>query len=365
MSKGRPLREELTSADAARRPFAKRLKRQAVAGALQGALSTGIWKLVRSVVPAGVDILLHHRIADPASPDFYGFKGNISATPAEFARQLDYLQRHHTVIDLAQFEAWLTRGAALPPRPVLITFDDGYSDNHDVALPELRKRSMPAVLFLATGYVGDERTFFWDAVADAFARTKRTSTVVPLLGAVELTDPLSRDLTIRAWIEAAKIIEGSKLAPALAGLEQALDCEFATRPPRKTHVDWEDVKALADGGFAICAHTVSHPILARIPLSAVEQEITQSAREIEVRLGRVERTFAYPNGRPQDFTPEHEALLQRLGFVAALRSDGGLALSSEVRRRPYAVRRTCLSARDDLARFAAKLSGLPRLLAAA
>ena len=347
-----------------RPPLVKRLRRGVMAGMLRGALRSGLWRASRAMAPEGIDILLHHRIANPNDPAYFGFKGNISATPAEFSRQLDYLQRYHSVVSLAQFEAWLMEGVALPPRPVLITFDDGYADNHDVALPELRKRSLPAVLFLATGYVGDRQTFFWDGVADAFARTEHRNPAVPLLGTVDLGSAAARDQAIRRWIESAKTIDGSLLGPALADLGRALGCELAARPPRRTHVDWDEVRALADGGFAICAHTVNHPILARVPLSVVEQEVFRSAREIEQHLGRVERTFAYPNGRLQDFLPEHEALLAKLGFVAALRSDGGLALAAEARRRPHAIRRTCLTSRDDLPRFAAKLSGLTRLAVA-
>lgn len=341
----------------------KRVKRQAVRGFLSGTFVGGIWTLARAMSPSAVDVLLHHRIADPRDRNFFGFKGNISATPAMFARQLDYLARHHTVIDLATFEAAVCANGPLPPNPVLITFDDGYADNLEVALPQLSRRGMPAVLFLATGYVADRKAFVWDAVADAMARTRVTSASLPLIGATSLATDTERGCAALSWITAAKRITAAEQHRLLQSLAGALDVELAERPPPRTHVDWQDIARMAAAGVAICPHTVTHPILSRVPLDQARDEIAHSWAEIEQRLGYRARTFAYPNGTASDFGPDHERLLDEQGFRIAFRSDGGRAFLTESRRRRFAVRRIGISARDDVARFAAKLAGLSRFTA--
>jgi peptidoglycan/xylan/chitin deacetylase (PgdA/CDA1 family) len=345
------------------RPLARRLRSGAIRGLLQAALDSRIWPLARALSPPAVDVLLHHRIADPDDPSFFGFKGNISATPAMFARQLDYLGRHHTVIDLATFEAAIVEGRALPRNALLITFDDGYADNLDVALPELLRRGMPAVLFLATGFVGDRKAFAWDTAADAFSRTGRVTATVPLLGDRQLATRQQREAAVRDFIMAAKRIPDPAARAALDGLAAALDVELAYAPIRRTHVDWADVGRLSAGGFAICPHTVDHPILSRISVEEARSQVIRSRQEIERRTGTRTRTFAYPNGTSDDFGPEHAAMLAEEGFAVAFRSDGGRAFLGEARRCVHAVRRICIGARDDVPRMAAKLGGLTRLTA--
>lgn len=114
----------------------------AVASAIAGAV------LVYRHQAREVPVLMYHRIADIPGDQY-------SVPPALFAWHLDFLQRHgyHT-ISLAAFHAHLTQGASLPPKPVVITLDDGYEDNFTNALPLLAQRQMTAAVFAVAGWVG-------------------------------------------------------------------------------------------------------------------------------------------------------------------------------------------------------------------
>ena len=72
---------------------------------------------------------------------------------------MDYLRANYDPITLRDLVAWLDRGHPLPPRPALVTFDDGYRDNAEVAWPIMRERGVPAVIFLATDYIGTGQPF--------------------------------------------------------------------------------------------------------------------------------------------------------------------------------------------------------------
>jgi peptidoglycan/xylan/chitin deacetylase (PgdA/CDA1 family) len=83
----------------------------------------------------------------------------LTVSPAEFEGQLEWLARHgYTPVRVADWAAWRARAAPLPPRPVLLTFDDGYADLAEHAFPALERRGWPAVVFVVTR----ERVNRWD-----------------------------------------------------------------------------------------------------------------------------------------------------------------------------------------------------------
>ena len=112
---------------------------------------------VRTCQPEGVPVLMYHRVAEDPVPGLEQF----AVTPAEFAMQMDCLARiGATALTLDQFEASIWEGAALPRRPVLITFDDGYVDTMTEAVPVMLRAGMTATIFIPTAHVGG--TSAWD-----------------------------------------------------------------------------------------------------------------------------------------------------------------------------------------------------------
>lgn len=101
-----------------------------------------------------VPILMYHYVrVNPIRWDRLGF--SLSVTPADFARQLDLLRStgFHS-ISLGQLMDAFEHGTALPAHPVVLTFDDGYSDFADVAVPELLAHGFTATDFVVSGFVG-------------------------------------------------------------------------------------------------------------------------------------------------------------------------------------------------------------------
>src|SRR5215216_1446368 len=102
-------------------------------------------------------ILLYHHVGPPRP----GTPASLTVSPQRFARHLRTLPRmRRTVVDLDAVIAWVRDGRPLPERPVLITFDDGYSDLAVSAFPELERRGMPALVFAVSGRVGQGND--WD-----------------------------------------------------------------------------------------------------------------------------------------------------------------------------------------------------------
>ena len=108
-------------------------------------------------------IVNYHRIGD-ANRDLYD-PGLIEATAEEFDDQMTALKKSHQLTELAEVQELAARPSRLRHSHVMVTLDDGYRDNHDLALPILRSHGIRAAFFLATGFVGTRRVPWWDQVA--------------------------------------------------------------------------------------------------------------------------------------------------------------------------------------------------------
>ena len=147
-----------------------------------------------------VPILKYHRVG-PSRPDHVP-----TLSAAAFERQLALLARfRYRVLSLEELVGHLDRGARLPRRSVVITFDDGYEETHTVARPLLKRFGYPAIVFVPPGEVGRAGFATWEQLAE-LARDGITvgshtmhHSYVPLLSAEQLREELQQS---KAVIEA-------------------------------------------------------------------------------------------------------------------------------------------------------------------
>jgi peptidoglycan/xylan/chitin deacetylase (PgdA/CDA1 family) len=288
-------------------------------------------------------ILLYHRVADPPSDPWA-----LSVTPEHFAEQLDALRRHMDVVPLVELLRDDRRRTS--DRAVAVTFDDGYGDNLHAAWPLLRHFDVPWTLFLASGHLGSGRQFWWDQLARALLE----SLTLPMRLRLSIGGRL-RQWTLgpspdgpscapevdRRWLAWGQPDRSPRhtafrelyeiLQPMAAGARDEIIGEIlaqagadAAGPAGDWPLTPEEAAALASAGpVEIGAHTVSHPLLGSMPLHAQREEIEGSKRQLEDLLGRPIRLFAYPFGRPSDYTDETVALVRAARYDAACSNVGG------------------------------------------
>ncbi|NDP41129.1 MAG: polysaccharide deacetylase family protein [Aromatoleum sp.] len=275
------------------------------------------------VAAAGVrgrlSVLIYHRIL-PEPDDVNRW----DVTAAEFERQMRALRESFSPLPLSEALERLAK-RSLPRRAVAVTFDDGYADNAEVALPILRRCGVPATFFVATGYLNGGR--MWnDSVVEAIRRLPGpTADLRPVgLGVLDIGDSDRRRDAIAGILgrwkyEAATDREARATAVAvLAGL----------LPMRDLMMRDDQVRCLRAAGMEIGAHTVSHPILARCADADAEREIVDSGRYLAELLREPIPLFAYPNGRPgKDYEARHVAMVRRAGYRAALSTAPGVAVA--------------------------------------
>jgi len=241
---------------------------------------------------------------------------------AAFSAQMALLTDHFQVLRLEEAVERLSRGR-LPARAVSVSFDDGYADNHDVALPILRRFGIPATFFIATGFLDGGR--MWnDTVIEAIRRAKGPTLDLSGLGlGTYSVDSLpERRTAIHSLLKSIKHKPPSERDQIVDVIAASVEAPM----PTNLMMTRNDVRALCSAGMGIGGHTVNHPILTRLAAPEAEREIADGKAELETIIGEPVALFAYPNGKPmEDFAAEHVALVKRLGFRAAVTTSWGAA----------------------------------------
>jgi len=284
-------------------------------------------------------ILLYHRVENlDDDPQLLG------VSPGHFARHLEYLSRHYRMVSLAELVKGFEQDPDQVDRWVAITFDDGYTDNLRNAKPLLEQYKGRATVFVATGYVGQSREFWWDQLERLFLQPSVLPSRLSLtlcdesreweLGeasrysvvdkaryrdwnVTNQTDPTPRHRIYRELCALLRPLQGQAREVILEHLHTWADCEDLGRESHRA-LTCDEVRQLSSGGCVeVGAHTVSHDVLASLPASAQQGEISASRIQLEEWLDKPVESFAYPYGTRSDYTSETTAFVRGAGFRMA------------------------------------------------
>jgi peptidoglycan/xylan/chitin deacetylase (PgdA/CDA1 family) len=304
-------------------------KRVQLANALD---RVGLWGLVlgaRALVPwKTLTVLTFHRVAGPGAA---GFDPDVSdTTPDDFDRQVGMLKRYFTLIDTRELDAHRA-GAPLPPNPAMITFDDGYRDNHDEALPILRRHGAKAVFFVATRYVDERRLYWWERINRAVAGSSRTRLLIgyPEERAFDLSSHDGRRAATQALLAIVKKHAGLELERFLIGLEEAAGTPLARDDERSLTeallMSWDQVRALKAAGMDVQSHTHDHRILQTITDEEVTEDLRTSRAILEAQIDAPVYALAYPAGKPITAQAGLRRAVRRAGIRLGLTTAPGSA----------------------------------------
>lgn len=273
-------------------------------------------------------ILAYHRVID--MPDEDAFAGDpelVSASVADFQRQMCFVCDHFTPLSLADVLKALDDGAPLPRRSLVVTFDDGHADNYTHAFPVLRSLGVPATIFLSTAYIDSPYERFWfDRVAELFYYAPP--------GRIELTQldhqALLGDLASRRH-ETGQLLRRLKREPnarrlaVLGELEATLAaCVPAERKQERAAMTWEEVREMGDAGIEFGSHTVTHPILSQLDDAAIDSELTVSRERIHACTGQAAVAVAYPVGKIGAYDQRVLRSAKNCGYRIGLSYESGI-----------------------------------------
>jgi peptidoglycan/xylan/chitin deacetylase (PgdA/CDA1 family) len=302
-----------------------------------GSLRRTARRVANLFVPRTI-ILLYHRVAElPSDPQL------LSVTPQHFADQLEILRKQYRPISLQKTDKPLRRS-------VVVTFDDGYADNLWNAKPLLERYDVPAAVFVTTGYVGQDREFWWDQLETLLLERKRLPEMLQLninggirqweLGTSanydedaynhyrswnvsEKNDPSPRQFVYRSLHQLLRPMperEQRKVLNQLRDLASAPSSSPSTSRPLSS----AEVIELDKGGLVeVGSHTVTHPVLSSLSSETQSSEIEHSKTDLEEMLGRPVTSFAYPYGTRSDYSQETVAAIRRAGYHRACSNFAG------------------------------------------
>lgn len=305
--------------------------------------------------------LTYHRVDEPGLRPWLN-PGLISASPETFEAQMKYMAANYEVVPVLDvMEAFEHPGRkALPPRAVVITFDDAYNDFEEFAWPILKQYRIPVTLFVATAYPDHpERFFWWDRIFDAIQTTEMTELNIGT-GRISLTTDTERNQAYKLLRNHIKTIPNET---AMKEVER-ICTELGVSPHANSVLGWDALRSLAREGVTLGAHTQTHPIMNSITPDDLHKETTGSREDLLRETGSVPEIFAYPSGI---YNQDAVKAVEQAGFALAFTTERGInevghADRLRLRRINVGMRTTLPLLRAQLSSWAANLYPLSEKL---
>jgi peptidoglycan/xylan/chitin deacetylase (PgdA/CDA1 family) len=318
---------------------------------LNGVWHSGALTIMRPFCVDRLVVLRYHSICvDNEEPEYVA--RSITLPVTMFDRQMRLVSEHYRCLSLDEAVFCLTNDRPLPPRSIVITFDDGYQDNYQYAFPILVKYRLPATIYLVSSTITEGRVLWTSRLRQALAASRVPNLVLPDLHPVpfSLGDETSRATSARLltnvlntmsqrtrWVWIDRIVEETQAPPApWAG---------------KWFLTLDQINEMKGQGISFGAHTVTHPNLPGLDPSEARSEVEQARGDLQQALGTEIAHFSYPNSGA--LHPHVSDLVVRFvreaGYTSAVTShEGPCRPRSEVFRMPrIGINR----ARSSLPRF--------------
>jgi peptidoglycan/xylan/chitin deacetylase (PgdA/CDA1 family) len=295
-------------------------------------------------------VLMYHRILPASDPRYAREEPGMIVTPDTFRQQLRILKELFEVMPLAEWCGRRDAGRTLPARACAITFDDGWLDNYQFALPILQQEQLPATLFAVADMIGTQRQFWPNRLARVLGATQgRHFSWMERFGLGKQT-ALGRE-AVAQLIHQCKQMRDEELLTLLDSAEKELGLAPEHQPAL---VSWDQLREMQGSGFFdIGSHTSNHyRLLEGLADSTLTEEIIASKRKLERELERPVSTFCYPNG---DTSPAAVTLVQE-HYRAAVTTRRGINSTATA---SHSLQRIGVheDVSDTRRRFEARLSG--------
>lgn len=244
---------------------------------------TGLDRIAGSLSGArGVPLVIgYHRVVEDFEASAQNSIPSMLVSRRTLELHLDWIGRRYRFVSLDELGARLEAGGGQGDPVAAITFDDGYRDFYDHALPVLKRKGVPAAVFVVTGLVGEKRVQVHDKLYLLLARRFKAGTGAPT--PYQATRQLLETLSQAEIEEVIETLESEDSIP---------EDTFQPFYP----LTWEMLGEIHQAGMTVGSHTRTHVLMPNESKQRVMAEASQSREEIEAKLGTAVRHFAYPSG---------------------------------------------------------------------
>ncbi len=240
-------------------------------------------------------VVMFHRTLSPDDPRWTTCDPDYTLATGWLEQSLAFFRRHYNVVSLEQVLASRRTGAALPKRALLITFDDGWADNADYALPALERAGLPALMFVVADAVGTRQPFFQERLIAAWRRGAVTvrdlSAALPGGEAADTAPGDESMVALRAVIARLEALDADVrnqvLAPFMARLDDG----------HRHMVTVDELQRLQAGGVALGLHGKTHTPMKVAP--DLDAELSGARASLAQQLGQAQanaESMSFPHG---------------------------------------------------------------------
>jgi peptidoglycan/xylan/chitin deacetylase (PgdA/CDA1 family) len=272
----------------------------------------------------GVPILMYHSVMeDPRSQGT--FLGGIIHSREVFRWQMELLARQYRPASMDQVNRFVRGEAEVADRTVVVTFDDGYTDNYEIAAPVLNEVGVPATVYVTVECV-ERGNLPWPARLRFIFRTTKKGNWIDSAGkAWPLSGDIEREKAFLLSCNECCTLAGETQEKYVSRLEDDLGARVPVESGALM-MNYDQIRALARQGHIVGSHTMTHPNLAHVNLQDATRELTESKRRLEQQLKAAAVHFSYPcPALSPHWTNQTVAASRDAGYETAVTTDGGLA----------------------------------------
>ncbi len=290
---------------------------------------TGLHRLFKPVFGgAGAIFMLHH--VRPARDSAFQPNQLLEIAPEFLRATLAYLRAEGIeIVTLDEMRRRLEARDA-GPRFACLTFDDGYRDNRDVALPILREFDAPATVYVASDFAEGRGRLWWVALERLIGSNDHITVTIDggeqRFETATIEDKRAAFAHLNGWVVAQADDRAAVRAVGEWCARNGIDSDGIGQ---ELCMSWDELRAFADDPLiTIGAHTVTHCNLAKQDEATARTEMADSRARIAAALGRDVTHFAYPYGTRSAAGPREFALAETLGFATAVTTRPGMVFAA-------------------------------------
>lgn len=272
---------------------------------------------------AGVVLTMHH--VRPQRPDAFQPNSILEITPEFLRTILETLREmRFDIVTMDEAVRRLHLGDD-SRRFAVLTFDDGYRDNRDHALPVLREMQAPCLVYVASRFADQTGRMWWLALEEVIAATDNLTVAIQgRARRFECATAAQKDETFDAIYWAIRGLPSPEIDRIV---DQLVTRHLGDYPPiaRRLCMNWDELADVArDPLVSIGAHSVSHDFLSRCSEESALAEMSRNRTDIRDHLGLDARHFAFPYGDATAAGPREFALAKAAGFETAVTTRPGM-----------------------------------------
>ncbi len=285
-------------------------------------------------------VLMYHRVLTPEEKSGSFSHEGIIVDQDTFEMHISFLKKYFNVLSVDEFAKHIKTKTKFEPGTCLITFDDGWSDNHSVAFPILSKHRMPAIIFVATAFIGTSNIFWQEKLASLLylLYSKSSGKLLRQYNLEHILNCPSKlaKNKIKKFVNLLKSgsieIPQQMIAEISSHLHE-IDNSDVTNQNIDSFLSWTQINEMINSNIAFGSHTVNHEILPKLNANKVQQELSNSKSVVESKTKKQTKYFAYPNG---DYNNEVSNNVKNCGYNLAFTTERGTVSHCD---EPYKLKR--------------------------